>query len=964
MKKYLLSLALFALVIVPVTSSAQATGVGGLGSTISGSAPACPLINQTLNLASRGSSVSSLQQYLISQGYLQSNSLTGYFGTLTRQAVRNWQRANNLKAVNGIFGPESIKQLSGLCGSINNSNITINSVSGPNSLNVGQTGTWTVNATGPNGANLTYSVDWGDSPAYSALTGALIPKTSVSQTSTFTHTYTKVGTYTVKFVVKGNVDCKYPSVIGNTVNSSFAPCSTSAQSSLTVRVVGSASTQPDVTLTAYPTSIVSDGKFGTTVLSWSSINATYCNFEKQILPSAGSITVSLSSTATYSISCTGPSGSSTSNPVTVTFQLTGSQTDQPTIIIDSKTINATFNSSTGAPELRAIFHANILAGADDLYLSEAPFGVGLIQTTGRPTTDRCQTSEKPLHGAAPSSISDWNGLLIKAGQKADFSIMVSCSINQMFAGSYYGKLTNFTYRAKPSFSQEIQIMSLSDVANSQTSSMMIIGERGPWIKSSSVQVDQSSAGYSSYWITLQGERLSKLTNITVGTKSGYTPTKFSDTSATFQVRSLALGFYPVTVENVVGKSNTVYIKIIDENISSIISTRLSPSSPIERTVTSSATQVTPDVVLGVFSLKLQEKSGTINSLNFKLNPNANGLQNLRLVDGATKFVSSGSGSNLYSFSNMIIPLSQSQWKDLTLISDVVANIDNVTVQPTLVASSIVGVDSNFNSLSNHNALDVTANPTHLSLVNSNVICAKDIKTCPDGSNVSRTGPSCDFVCPIASPQSPCPASPVSSCVGGTNITTYNSNNCPITTCVMPTPPQNLLRNSDFSAGAANWTFTNYSSKSYYSINGGSYNVSGDGVSSGAASLTQLITVKPGYIYEYGGSIKTNLGAPISSARDNVCQIDVYSYPLDTDSISARGVTSTTDYKSTVTIPTGKTSVRLRLLAVGPINGTCNYDDLYFREAAIQPKTALIQQANQLASALAAVRAAIAALGGR
>ena len=79
MKKYLLSLALFALVIVPVTSSAQATGVGGLGSTISGSAPACPLINQTLNLASRGSSVSSLQQYLISQGYLQSNSLTGYF---------------------------------------------------------------------------------------------------------------------------------------------------------------------------------------------------------------------------------------------------------------------------------------------------------------------------------------------------------------------------------------------------------------------------------------------------------------------------------------------------------------------------------------------------------------------------------------------------------------------------------------------------------------------------------------------------------------------------------------------------------------------------------------------------------------------------------------------------------------------------------------------------------------------
>ena len=43
-----------------------------------------------------------------------------------------------------------------------NSSITINSVSGPNSLNVGQTGTWQVNATAPSGSNLTYSVDWGD----------------------------------------------------------------------------------------------------------------------------------------------------------------------------------------------------------------------------------------------------------------------------------------------------------------------------------------------------------------------------------------------------------------------------------------------------------------------------------------------------------------------------------------------------------------------------------------------------------------------------------------------------------------------------------------------------------------------------------------------------------------------------------------------------------------------------------
>ncbi|MCX6713851.1 MAG: putative Ig domain-containing protein, partial [Candidatus Vogelbacteria bacterium] len=76
--------------------------------------------------------------------------------------------------------------------------ITINSVSGPNSLNVGQTGTWAVNATAPSGSNLTYSVDWGY-VVYPATAGA--NSAIIKQTSTFTHSYSQAGTYTVKFTV-------------------------------------------------------------------------------------------------------------------------------------------------------------------------------------------------------------------------------------------------------------------------------------------------------------------------------------------------------------------------------------------------------------------------------------------------------------------------------------------------------------------------------------------------------------------------------------------------------------------------------------------------------------------------------------------------------------------------------------------------------------------------------------------
>src|SRR3989344_5467863 len=77
---------------------------------------------------------------------------------------------------------------------------TISGVSGPTSLNVGQSGTWMVNAHDPENGSLTYSVNWGANESADSRT-VLLP---ASQTATFTHTYTQQGIFNPTFTVTDN----------------------------------------------------------------------------------------------------------------------------------------------------------------------------------------------------------------------------------------------------------------------------------------------------------------------------------------------------------------------------------------------------------------------------------------------------------------------------------------------------------------------------------------------------------------------------------------------------------------------------------------------------------------------------------------------------------------------------------------------------------------------------------------
>ncbi len=81
----------------------------------------------------------------------------------------------------------------------------ISSVSGPTNMSVYQSGTWSITARDTSyGSQLSYNVTWGDEGGYPY---AMVAPSyySSQQMSTFTHSYSQPGTYTITFTVTNNV---------------------------------------------------------------------------------------------------------------------------------------------------------------------------------------------------------------------------------------------------------------------------------------------------------------------------------------------------------------------------------------------------------------------------------------------------------------------------------------------------------------------------------------------------------------------------------------------------------------------------------------------------------------------------------------------------------------------------------------------------------------------------------------
>ena len=215
----------------------------------------CSVLYRNLSPGARGDDVLGLQEFLRSEGYLSANA-TGYFGPLTAQAVAKWQAAQGVSAV-GSVGPMTRERIQrwcrggggpivctkeyapvcgskpivcittpcdpieqtygnlcameadgatfihqGACGAPAGRPPTISSFSGPTTLDVDQMGTWTIQASDPENGQLTYSITWGDEVIAPAPMATFAARETFVQTTTFTHSYSATGTYTISIVVR------------------------------------------------------------------------------------------------------------------------------------------------------------------------------------------------------------------------------------------------------------------------------------------------------------------------------------------------------------------------------------------------------------------------------------------------------------------------------------------------------------------------------------------------------------------------------------------------------------------------------------------------------------------------------------------------------------------------------------------------------------------------------------------
>ncbi len=102
---------------------------------------------------------------------------------------------------------------------------SISGFSGPTTLRVDETGTWTVKASDPEGQQLSYYVSWGDELQYASGISTSLPV--FTQTSSFTHSYSTPGTYVVSVVAR-DLDGKEAKV-SITVKVSSDPVACTAQ---------------------------------------------------------------------------------------------------------------------------------------------------------------------------------------------------------------------------------------------------------------------------------------------------------------------------------------------------------------------------------------------------------------------------------------------------------------------------------------------------------------------------------------------------------------------------------------------------------------------------------------------------------------------------------------------------------------------------------------------------------------
>lgn len=160
--------------------------------------------------------------------------------------------------------------------------------------------------------------------------------------------------------------------------------------------------------------------------------------------------------------------------------------------------------------------------------------------------------------------------------------------------------------------------------------------------------------------------------------------------------------------------------------------RVSPSTPAQRIQVVSTNGETAGVILGKFDFKSENRASTINTLTFTLKDNGGNrpwstlLKRVYLSDGSRTYQVDSVATSAV-FSNLTINLPQDTWATLTLSADVADYDDFTGTSPiasstiTVNTTNIVGIDSNFTT--------VTAS-------GANTVSSNDLTILPNGASLS------------------------------------------------------------------------------------------------------------------------------------------------------------------------------------------------------------------------------------
>jgi PKD repeat protein len=214
---------------------------------------------------------------------------------------------------------------------------SITNVTGPNTLSVGQSGTWSLTTSAASGT-VSVSVNWGDQGAYAPAAAA---SQMITQNNTFSHAYGQAGTYTITFTVtdaQGRSTSATATVVvsGATQGATLTATPTSGQAPLSVIFTatgGSGTYYIDY----------GDGSNGTLQPTWctNSLQGSCGYTGSHVYQSAGTYTAS----ASYAPQCSAIGISCTTSLVpigTVTITVTSGGTT-------NQTFSASPTTGTGVP---------------------------------------------------------------------------------------------------------------------------------------------------------------------------------------------------------------------------------------------------------------------------------------------------------------------------------------------------------------------------------------------------------------------------------------------------------------------------------------------------------------------------------------------------------------------------------------------------------------------------------------